>query len=179
MASIFVPMKKLLFFAAILLFSATVFAQSQFEVSRDKNNNSKVLKGIITKNDLANDTAFAWFAQNQKDYTPNTGAVEGLKKHKDHINLVVFAGTWCGDSKTIVPKLFALLDVTSFPEDRVTMFGTDRAKTTLGNVTSALNIVSVPTIIVMKDGKEIGRVVEYGKYGLFDMELAEILKGIN
>ncbi len=30
----------------------------------------------------------------------------------------------------------------------------------------------------MKAGKEIGRVVEYGKYGMFDKELAEIIKGI-
>ena len=33
----------------------------------------------------------------------------------------------------------------------------------------------VPTIIVMKNGREIGRVVEYGKYGSFDKELGEIL----
>ena len=31
----------------------------------------------------------------------------------------------------------------------------------------------------MKNGKEIGRVVEYGKYGLFDMELGEILKKLD
>jgi hypothetical protein len=30
----------------------------------------------------------------------------------------------------------------------------------------------------MKNGKEIGRVVEYGKYGAFDLELAEILNTI-
>jgi hypothetical protein len=29
---------------------------------------------------------------------------------------------------------------------------------------------------VMKDNKEIGRVVEYGKTGKWDVELAEILK---
>jgi len=30
--------------------------------------------------------------------------------------------------------------------------------------------------IVMKDGKEVGRVVEYGKTGKWDVELAELLK---
>jgi hypothetical protein len=33
----------------------------------------------------------------------------------------------------------------------------------------------VPTIIVLKQGKELGRVVEYGKYGVFDKELGEII----
>jgi hypothetical protein len=30
----------------------------------------------------------------------------------------------------------------------------------------------------MKDGKELGRVVEYGKYGEIDKELGEISAGI-
>jgi hypothetical protein len=34
----------------------------------------------------------------------------------------------------------------------------------------------VPTIIVMKSGKEIGRVVEYGKSGEWDKELLELIK---
>ena len=31
----------------------------------------------------------------------------------------------------------------------------------------------------MKDGKEIGRVVEYGKYGAIDKELGEIVATAN
>jgi hypothetical protein len=30
----------------------------------------------------------------------------------------------------------------------------------------------------MKHGKEMGRVVEYGKFGLYDLDLGEILKAI-
>ena len=41
--------------------------------------------------------------------------------------------------------------------------------------TDAFNVVNVPTIIVMKDGKELGRVVEYGNTGKWDKELADIL----
>jgi hypothetical protein len=33
----------------------------------------------------------------------------------------------------------------------------------------------VPTFIVLKNGQEVGRVVEYGKYGMFDKELGEII----
>jgi hypothetical protein len=41
-----------------------------------------------------------------------------------------------------------------------------------------LHVDKVPTIIVLKNGKELGRVIEFGKYGLFDMELGEILKAM-
>jgi hypothetical protein len=31
----------------------------------------------------------------------------------------------------------------------------------------------------MKRGKEVGRIVEYGKYGMIDRELGEIVNSIN
>jgi hypothetical protein len=39
------------------------------EISRDPNG-SKILKGFIAKKELATDTAFAWFVQGQKSFTP-------------------------------------------------------------------------------------------------------------
>lgn len=172
-------MKQIFTLTLALALSFFSFSQVQYEISRDPNNGNKVLKGIISKKEISNDTAFNWFAENQKNYTPNAGAVDALRKNADKINLVVFSGTWCSDSKNIIPKFFALLDTAGFSLNRVTLIGTDRTKKTLGHLAEAFNIVSVPTIIVMKDGKEAGRVVEYGKYGLFDMELAEIIRNIS
>jgi hypothetical protein len=39
-----------------------------------------------------------------------------------------------------------------------------------------MQATNVPTVIVMQQGKELGRVVEYGKTGQWDKELAEIVK---
>jgi hypothetical protein len=60
-------------------------------------------------------------------------------------------------------------------DNTITFFGVNRAKKSLANIADAFGIINVPTIIVMKDGKETGRVVEYGKTGKWDKELAEIL----
>ncbi len=70
-----------------------------------------------------------------------------------------------------------LADTAGFPNKNITQIGDESNKTTLGNLTEALNVKNVPTIIVMKNGKELGRIVEYGKYGMFDKELAEIIVG--
>ena len=137
--------------------------------------NEKSLKGIISSEVLLEDTSFHWYAENLKGYTPNATALERLKKNKDTIQLLAFMGTWCEDSQNIIPKFYSLLEAASFSNDRVTLIGVDRQKKTFSHLSEALNIVNVPTIIVMKNGKEIGRVVEYGKYGLFDQELGEIL----
>ena len=63
--------------------------------------------------------------------------------------------------------------------ERITVIGVDRNKKTIEHLSETFNIENVPTIIVMKNGKEIGRVVEYGKHGMFDRELGEIVEGKN
>ncbi len=165
------------FFCAIIL-ATTGFSQNQYHVLVEKPN-EKTLKGIISREVLLSDTSFKWYAENLKGYKANAAAVEGLQKNKDSVQLLVFMGTWCEDSHTIIPKFYSLLDMAGFPQTRVTLIGVDRDKKTLSHLCEALNVTKVPTIIVMKNGKEMGRVVEFGKYGLFDMELGEILKAIH
>ena len=72
-------------------------------------------------------------------------------------------------------NFFSLLDAATFTKDRISLLGTDRNKKTLGYLSESLNVHSVPTLIVMKDGKELGRIVEYGKYGMWDKELGEVI----
>jgi thiol-disulfide isomerase/thioredoxin len=168
-------MKKITGFVCALVLSTVSFAQSQFLVLEERPN-EKSFKGIISQDDLLKDTSFKWYAENLKGYTPNATALAGLKKNKDSIQLLVFMGTWCEDSHSVIPKFYTLLDSAGFSKDRVTLIGVDRNKTTLSHLTEALDIKNVPTIIVMKNGKEQGRVIEYGKYGLFDIDLGQILK---
>jgi thiol-disulfide isomerase/thioredoxin len=165
-------MKQFLFAAVVLLFFQTAFAQT--EVSQDPNGN-KVLKGFITKQELATDSSFKWFAENQQGYTPDQNALQRLRANKDSINIIAFGGTWCEDTHYILPKFFALADAAGLSPDRITLIGVDHDKKTIQHLSEAFGITNVPTIIVMKNGREIGRVVEYGHTGLFDRDLAEIL----
>ena len=172
-------MKKIVVLVLVFIgLSDFIIGQDFYEISRDRNG-SKILKGIITRNDLSSDTAFSWFHENQKGYKPYADAVTSIRKNKDNVQLIAFSGTWCGDSKFIIPKFFSLLDSAAFSQDRLTLIAVDRKKTTTSHLAEAFNIISIPTLIVMKEGKEIGRVVEYGKNGMFDKELGEIIKSIN
>jgi len=162
-----------IFLIAVLLMPGIIsLAQAQYEVTND---GEKILKGIITRDLIANDTAFKWYSQNLAGYKPNEAATNALKAKSGQLQLIVFGGTWCSDTKYILPKLFALTDAASFSQDRVTLIGVDRNKKTISHLSEALGVINVPTIIVMKDGKEIGRVVEYGKTGVWDKEFGEIV----
>jgi thiol-disulfide isomerase/thioredoxin len=171
-------MKKFLpVFILALLSGYAALSQNPY-VTLVERPNEKSLKGTISREVLMNDTSFHWYAENQKSYSPNADAVAGLRRNADSIQLLVFMGTWCEDSQNIIPKFYSLTDAAGFSQDRVTLIGVDRQKKTFSHLTEALNITNVPTIIVMKNGKEMGRVVEYGKYGMFDKELGEILNSI-
>ncbi|HEY6503519.1 MAG TPA: thioredoxin family protein [Chitinophagaceae bacterium] len=167
-------------FFAILIVPATIFAQNQYEISPDRDG-GKIFKGILSREVLEKDTSFynKWYAANFKAYLPNADAVTALKKNSDSLQIVAFMGTWCEDSHFIIPKLFSLLDAAGYPGNKISLIGTDRNKKTLGYLSEAMNVTLVPTIIIMKNGKEIGRVIEYGKYGLFDKELAEIINAVS
>jgi thiol-disulfide isomerase/thioredoxin len=166
-------MKIVVLLIALLFSGAGAWAQQQYEVTKEADG-TMVLKGLISKDAVINDPLFA-YAENQKGYTPNASAVEALKKYGSGIEIIAFAGTWCSDTKFVLPKFYSMLDAAAFSPDKVTLIGVDRNKKTLGHLAEAFNVINVPTFIVMKDGKELGRVVEYGKYGMWDKELGEVI----
>jgi thiol-disulfide isomerase/thioredoxin len=150
-------------------------SQTQFEVSND---GDKILKGIISKEIISKDSSFTWFQQNQKGFKPNANGVEALKAKGSEIEFVVFGGTWCGDTKLLLPKFYSWLEASNFPQEKVTLIGVDRNKKTISHLAEAMGVINVPTFIIMKNGKEVGRVVEYGKYGQPDKELGEMIKAM-
>jgi len=138
----------------------------------------KTLRGLLTKEQITKDTAFGWYADNLKYFHPDSTVVRNIRSKTDQISIVLFCGTWCHDSQQLVPKYISTLEAANFPEQKLTIIGVDRAKTTIANLHKAFNLVSVPTIIVMKDGKEVDRVVEFGKTALVDKELGAIVESI-
>jgi thiol-disulfide isomerase/thioredoxin len=170
-------MKKSLLTAILFLFVLNLSAQTVYETSVDpKNPTVKILKGVITKYILENDSSFNWYASSQSIYMPDTAIVTVLKKAKDSVQFILFGGTWCDDTQYILPKFFKLQEASGIDDNAISFFAVDRDKKTSGNIADAFHITNVPTIIVMKDGKELGRVIEYGKTGYWDKELADIIR---
>ena len=107
--------------------------------------------------------------------TSDADAVAAFSNNKDKIFFLIFGGTWCEDTHFILPKFYKIQEASGFPEKRITVFALDHKMATTGNLAKALNITHTPTIVVMKDGKELGRIVEYGKSGHWEKELTEII----
>lgn len=136
-----------------------------------------ILDGIITKYALQNNDAFkGWYGSNQSGFKLDSNVVAAMEASKGKVQYVIFGGTWCEDTQNILPKFFKLQEASGVSDNAITFFAVDRSKKTLGNVAEAFKITNVPTIIVMKDGKEAGRVVEYGTAGRWDKDIAQLVK---
>lgn len=174
-------MKTLLLYAsvAMLAVSCTVAKTSSAQqpkytvIADDKK--EKVLKGYIDKSVLDSDTAFRWFRENMRYGSADAVAVEAFKKYGNDFKLLIFGGTWCEDTQAMLPLVYRLAEKSGYPETNITLVAVDRSKIGPDDLHQIHNVTNVPTFIVLRDGKEIGRVVEFGKYAQVDKELGEIV----
>lgn len=164
--------------ALVFCFSlAGVYAQQAmklYEVVPDSAE-KKYLVGFVSKGQITSDPDFGWYPQNLKYSKPNKDYVELIKPRAYDFQVMLFLGTWCHDSQQILPKYLALLEAAEFPDHRMMLIACDRQKAAPANLHRPLNVTNVPTLIVLKDGREVGRIVEYGESGMVDKELAEII----
>lgn len=140
---------------------------------------TKVLKGIINRQVLESDTTFKWFKENMKWGFADSGAVAVFKQYGNHFKMIVFGGTWCGDTQNLLPVFYRLVDKSGYDEKNITLVAVDRKKQTIHHLNEKYHIAHVPTFIILQNGKEAGRVVEYGKYNAIDKELGEIVTAAN
>ena len=138
----------------------------------------KTLVGFLTREQVTNDTAFDWYQTNLKYFRLDSATVQGIRAKKDKIHLVLFMGTWCHDSQQLVPKYLETLKAANFKDENLTIIGTDRDKKTIEGLHHLFNLQNVPTIIVLQNGKEVGRVVEYGSTTFVDKELGELMQKV-
>ncbi|MDQ3036349.1 MAG: thioredoxin family protein [Myxococcota bacterium] len=90
--------------------------------------------------------------------------------------VIVYLGTWCGDSRREIARLFRALELVPEPYPfTVSWIGVDRAKTAPGH-TEGADVRFVPTIVVRRDGAEVGRIVESAPRGV-ERELLDLLTG--
>lgn len=112
-----------------------------------------------------------------ESYTPSAAAVESLRKFKQPATMTLVFGTWCGDSKDYVPKVLKTLRAAGNPRLSVRLVALDNQFLQPADVIRARRIINVPTILVERRGREIGRVTETPAAATVEEDLAAILRG--
>lgn len=163
-------MKRIVLF----LIFFTFMCQAHGQTKQDRNGN---LIGYIQKTDLQSGKFKKWFSPNYAKYTPNNKVIKKIKKNLKGVTIKSFVGTWCHDSKRVIPRLYKILESADFDfENNAQMVGITRGKKTPNNLQEGYNIQYTPTVIFYKNGKEIGRFVEHARQTL-EKDILKILRG--
>ena len=110
-------------------------------------------------------------------YKPDPAKIEELKsKLGSDVNIDIYLGLWCSDSKNNVPAFLKMLDRTraSVP---VRFFNVQRKPVkTIKYFSDKYRIEKVPTIIFYKGNVEAGRIIENPTAGLVEDSIAILSK---
>lgn len=166
-------MKQILLLAALLM-SLSSFAQSDFDISKDKENGAIVYKGQISFDDLNKEHTFTWMKKSD-EYKPDSATMVSLKKDLPKYEMVVLMGTWCDDSHILIPRLYKVMQQAGYPMAKCKIYGVDRAKETKYIEHKLYSVQKVPTIILFKDHSEVGRIVESVKKSI-EADLAQLIQ---
>lgn len=140
-------------------------SQELNQVTKDARGREKML-GEITKKGFTQNSFDKWFTPNYEAYQPDEKIIKKLKRKLKKYTITVFMGTWCGDSKREVPKLYKILEAANFPESKLRVIGLNNGRKQYkqgpNGEEKGMNIHRVPTVIVYnRKGKEVGRIVEH------------------
>lgn len=141
----------------------------------------KIIYGPCLISDLKQAPYASWFTTGFDSYVPDLAAIDQLKNvgYKG-VTVEIFFGSWCGDSKREVPRMLKVLSLITFPEKQVKLIGLGGSdsiyKKSPGAEERGKGIYRVPTFIVYKNGKELGRINEFPVY-TFEKDFFTILSG--
>jgi thiol-disulfide isomerase/thioredoxin len=175
-------MKKLItniFIASALLLAAQQINAQKVVVNREveTTEDGKMLLGHQLKDQFTKEPYAQWYVKEHHEYALDQNAIKELRKGKiTSYDIIVFMGTWCEDSHRDFPRLMRILEELKFPDARLTIIAVNRKKESPTGDESIHNIQKVPTIIVQKYSKEIGRIIEMPTTGYIERDLVEILK---
>lgn len=145
------------------------------EVTAKKDANG-YLNGIANKESFQDDSFKSWFDSRQAEYTSDKETIAKLTDALKGYTIKGFMGTWCGDSRRETPRFYKILEETNFDENYFELITVNRSKKTPDNLQEGFNIIRVPTFIFYKEGKEVGRYVEYPKE-ILEKDILKIVSG--
>ena len=135
-----------------------------------------LLLGEVERAQLERGPYAEWFSEHYENYESDSLIMCDLKAVFGNIEVSVYLGTWCGDTKKQLPRLFHLLDELARDRVEIKLVGLDRDKVGPSGEEQAAGIHHTPTVIVRREGEELGRIIETPVESL-ERDLLKIVSG--
>ena len=111
--------------------------------------------------DTLNSPAYRPFKEGYDSAKVAQEFVPMIRSVREGVDVTIFFGSWCPDSRREVPRFLRIADESGFPASSIRLYALDRTKKSADGLTEKFAIERIPTFIFRKGGKEIGRITEF------------------
>lgn len=147
---------------------------SKYSIENDENGKPMIV-GHLTWEEWQEDAG--WESYSAPTYMPNLKRANEISDiaTNNAVDFVIFAGSWCSDSETELPKLYKLITGAGIFPDKILLYGVDRQKVEPSGTAKYYKIEKVPTLVLEVDGEEIGKIIESPKLS-WEEDILNILR---
>lgn len=169
-----------------LLPDATLDLLGRYQVNADRSGVTFVVAGgtpaeirekapLLGSQDVAGMKGYdPSYGRSAAAYTPSNPILERLGKATGDVEVVIFFGTWCPACKEMVPRMLRVAEELEGSEIDFDFYGLPRGIS--GDPRAKdVGIDSVPTGVVLIDGKEVGR-IQGNSWKVPELALNNLLK---
>ena len=143
-----------------ILFISTSYAQTMNKMVHDTTINQEVLIDYCDRAGLESGEFGTYYKLEYEDYQLNDSLVKLIGNKINDFDITIVFGSWCSDSEQQVPHFYKILDQAGYDDNRLKIIAVNRQKKAEEVHIEDLQIELVPTFIMYKNDKEIGRIVE-------------------
>lgn len=162
----------------LLLVTASGGSFAAWAVEPTQGKEAPVLLGDVTR-EAVESFAADWI-EAEVSAQPDLEAAKVLATVEPGAEVEVLFGSWCSDSRREIPRLWKALDLMSDqggpPPFKLRYVAVDREKKQPETELSACGVRYLPTLIVRRNGREVGRIVETSPNGV-EKDLGALLTG--
>jgi thiol-disulfide isomerase/thioredoxin len=161
----------------MMIFPLLLYGQPETVTAIDEKTGESMLLGPCQRARLLEQPYGEWFQEEYENYAVDEAGLLPVQDLFGEVQIKLFFGTWCSDSRREVPRLFQILDWAEYNPENLELICVDRKMHSPGNEEKGLDIHHVPTIIFYRDGRELGRIIESPIESL-EADIATILLGL-
>ena len=138
-----------------------------------------VLLGEVTREEI--EAAVPSWVSAEVEAEPDPQAARALTEVEPGARVTVYLGTWCADSRRELARLWrafdeiGVLDPAELPFE-LEYVGVGRGKDEPADRLAGVGLRYVPTFVVARGGREVGRMVEVSPHGI-EHDLLALLRG--
>ena len=146
---------------AFLLFTMNAIGQNMNQKIEDPFRKKRIMINTCTRQALVSFPDIKLHYETEYPaYQVDSTLIQQLKPLIAGKKITIILGTWCGDSQLQLPRFLKILDLLKVQEKALQFICVDGQKKAEPGLIERFNITRVPTLIILGENDEIGRITE-------------------